>query len=146
MVQPAILVNGAVGGLIASMISFGFMYAVMKDKVLPTADILVKYGDNDSGEEDLNKALAIFLAYGSIIGLLFSIIQTSISSYIRNLQVSYSLIIFLILGAVMVAGYGIRNLSLDIEIQKEKLTKFLASHLVYAAVLGTWFGIGATVL
>lgn len=146
MVTAASMANGALGGFVAILVAWGFMYAVRKQKVPPTADIFVRYGAGGSAQQYLMKGGALFLLYGALLGFLFSIFYSSVGPLIRSLQVAPSIMIYAVLGAMLVLSYFFREYSSNLEIDREKASSFTAVHFVYAAILGIWFGLGAIII
>lgn len=136
------VLNGLIGGLLATIVMTAFMMALGDDSPPPTALFWAKYvGDGDPSEYMMQGMVLHFL-YGISAGIALGVIL--IAGGFDTVE---------LLGAVSAGlGYGVvlfviaavlwMNVVLDLDAEPRMVGMFLIFHLVYGGVLGAVLGIG----
>ncbi|MFT4947514.1 MAG: hypothetical protein ACI8TL_001758 [Natronomonas sp.] len=136
------VLNGLIGGLLATIVMTAFMMALGDDSPPPTALFWAKYvGDGDPSEYMMQGMVLHFL-YGISAGIALGVIL--IAGGFDTVE---------LLGAVSAGlGYGVvlfviaavlwMNVVLDLDAEPRMVGMFLIFHLVYGGVLGAVLGVG----
>ncbi|MDY6779861.1 MAG: hypothetical protein SV760_04825 [Halobacteria archaeon] len=133
------VLNGGVGGLIATAVMTAVMMGVGDGSPPPTAQLWSKYV---GGEPEENKAPAMLLHffYGTLVGAVLVValgyggLTGAVTSF--GAAVAYGVLLFVV-GAV----FWMRTV-LGIEPEKKQVIQFFVLHLVYGGVLGGWIAAG----
>lgn len=129
------LINGALGGLVATFVMTVVMMAAGDDSPPPTANLWSKYV---GGEPEENRAPAMILhfVYGTAVGSLLAgfLFATDLTSAVINLGsgIAYGIVLFIV-GAL----FWMRTV-IGIEPERKRIMMFLMVHFVYGGVLGVW--------
>jgi hypothetical protein len=129
------VINGALGGLVATLAMTVAMVAVGDDSPPPTADLWSKYVGGKPAENRLPAMLLHFL-YGAVVaGVLAAVLSvTGLTDAVINFGsgVAYGVVLFIV-GAL----FWVR-LVLGMDPERKQTVTFLMVHFVYGAVLGAW--------
>lgn len=136
------ILNGLIGGLLATVVMTGVQLGVGGDDPPPTAVFWSKYvGDGPPGAYML-PGMVLHLFYGTVAGGVFAgavglIDVLTMSPLTAAIAWGLGYGVFLFIGA---AVFWMRIvLALDADIRAASL--FLGFHLVYGGVLGAWLGL-----
>lgn len=137
------LLNGLVGGLIATIVMTMFMMTRGDDSPPPTALFWSKYIGDGNPSEYMMPGLFLHLFYGIIAGgvlagiiPLFGFISTATIPAGVTWGLLYGVLLF-----VFAAIFWMKFV-LGLDADKRMVGMFLVFHLVYGAVLGAWLGLG----
>ena len=132
------LIDGAVGGLIATFAMTVIMMVTGDGSPPPTADLWSKYVGGEPAENKLPAMLLHFI-YGTVVaaflGALLSV--TNLTSALINFGsgVAYGIVLFIV-GALFWV-----QLVLGMDPERKQTVMFLMVHFVYGAVLGAWLAV-----
>ena len=136
------LLNGLVGGLIATIVMTVFMMALGDDSPPPTALFWSKYvGDGDPGEY-MMPGMALHLLYGLVAGTVLAVVLPAVGladvglTTLVGIGIAYGVVLF-----VGAAAFWM-NVVLALEPERKQVGMFLLFHLVYGVVLGGVLGAG----
>lgn len=140
MAEPTIL-NGLVGGLVATVVMTAVMMVAGDDSPPPTALLWSKYVGDHEPEEYMMQGVVIHFVYGVGAGAVLAAALTAVG-------VSPGLVTGLVAGAVygfvmfLVGAVFWMNAVLGLDPGRKQAVMFLALHLIYGVVLGGWLGLG----
>jgi len=136
------VLNGLVGGLIATIVMTVFMMTLGDDSPPPTALFWSKYVGDGEPDEYMMQGMVLHMLYGIIAGLVFVVVVPLIGISIGSMTtavlfgLAYGFVLFL--GA---AAFWM-NVVLDIDAEMPMVAMFLLFHLIYGGVLGVWLQLG----
>lgn len=136
----SLIVNGLIGGLIATVLMIAFMMTLGGDDPPPPALFWSKYVGDEGPESYLMIGMLLHFVYGISAGGAFAIGIDLLSLDIADpiVATAYGLgygILLFIVGAVFWM-----NIVLKLDADRKQVMLFLFFHLVYGAVLGAWLG------
>jgi hypothetical protein len=136
------ILNGLVGGVLATVVMTVFMMALGDDSPPPTALFWSKYIDDGPPDEYMMQGMALHFLYGIGGGGAFGAVLAVASVDIADLVVTtgpglaYGFVLF------AVAAVFWMNMILDLDPEPRDVGLFLFFHLVYGGVLGAVVGLG----
>jgi hypothetical protein len=136
------LLNGLVGGLIATIVMTVFMMALGDDSPPPTALFWSKYvGDGPPGDY-MPQGMALHLIYGVVAAAVFVLLLPVAG--VDSVSLTNGVLYGLGWGVVLFAGAAVfwMNIVLDLDPEPADVGFFLLFHLIYGAVLGAIVGYG----
>jgi len=136
------VLNGLVGGLIATIVMTVFMMTLGDDSPPPTALFWSKYVGDGEPDEYMMQGMVLHMLYGIIAGLVFVVVVPLIGISIGSMTTA--VLFGLAYGFVLFLGAAIfwMNVVLDIDAEMPMVAMFLLFHLIYGAVLGVWLQLG----
>lgn len=144
MMNSLYLLNGALGGLAATIFASLFIYFFMDKELPPTAEIFEKYGSVED-KDYVKESIASFYLYGAVLGILFAMLYPYLRAMVASSPVPTRYLIMGMFLAAIGLSYALREHTPDIEIRWDRARSFLALHLLYASILGLWLGLGITI-
>ncbi len=136
------LLNGLVGGLLATIVMTVFMIALGDDSPPPTALFVSKYLGDGSPEDYMLPGMALHVLYGIGAAVIFvlglSVAGLGVGALGLTTGYGFAWGFILFVGA---AVFWMR-LVLDMEPEPPMVGLFLLFHLVYGGVLGAWLSLG----
>lgn len=132
------VVNGLVGGLLATVVMTMLMMAMGGDEPPPTAALWSKYVGEASPEEYMMQGMVLHFVYGIAAGGVFVLLANAVGLDVATLGsaavwgVVYGFVLFAI-----GTGFWLKTV-LDVTPDREMAVGFLVFHLVYGVVLGAW--------
>lgn len=136
------ILDGLVGGLVATIVMTMFMMAMGDDSPPPTADLWSKYVGGGPPENYMMQGMVLHLLYGTTAGGVFAVLVSASGLSVATLTsgilwgVAWGIVLF-----IVGAGFWMMMV-LDIEPDMKMAGGFLVFHLVYGIVLGVWVGYG----
>lgn len=136
------LLNGLVGGLIATIVMTVFMMALGDDSPPPTALFWSKYVGSGEPEEYVMPGMALHLLYGLVAGAVLAVVLPAVGladvglTTLAGIGIAYGVVLF-----VGAAAFWM-NVVLALEPERKEVGTFLLFHLVYGVVLGGVLGAG----
>jgi len=136
------VLNGLVGGLIATIVMTVFMMALGDASPPPTALFWSKYVGDGEPDEYMMQGMVLHMLYGIIAGLVFVVVVPLIGISIGSMTTA--VLFGLVYGFVLFLGAAIfwMNVVLDIDAEMPMVAMFLLFHLIYGGVLGVWLQLG----
>ena len=135
------IVNGLVGGLIATIVMSVFMMAMGGDEPPPTAAFWAKYVGDGAPAEYQMVGMVLHLVYGTaaggVFGLTLYVVDVGIGDVVIGVAAGLGYGVVLFLGAAM---FWMR-IVLDMDPEPKQVGAFLLFHLIYGLVLGGWMGL-----
>jgi hypothetical protein len=136
------ILNGLVGGVLATILMTVLMMALGDDSPPPTALFLATYvGDGDAVEYML-PGLLLHLLYGTGAGVVLAAVMPAVgfetASLIESLGIGLGYGVLLFVGAAVFW----MNIVLDMDPEPGDIGRFALFHLVYGGVLGAVIGAG----
>lgn len=134
------LVNGLVGGLIATVVMTAFVMVLGDDSPPPTALFWSKYvGDGEPGDY-VPQGMLLHLLYGVVAGGVFALLVTELALGGSTLALAGGVLWGAVFGvALLVVGAGFWMMAvLGTSPEPQQAVMFLVFHLVYGVVLGGW--------
>ncbi len=134
------LLNGLVGGLVATTVMTAFMMALGDDSPPPTALFWSQYVGDGPPEDYLPQGMALYLIYGIVMAAVFAVGLPVAGFEAVSLAVATGL--GLAWGVVLFVGAAVfwMNVVLDIDAEPAQVGMFLLFHLIYGVVLGATVG------
>lgn len=132
------LVNGVVGGFVATVAMTILMIVMSDDSPPPTAQLWAKYFGDQPAENYIMQGMALHFLYGIVAGAVFAVGLPAIGLTPATLLMAavYGATYGLVL---QVVGSGIWMMTiLGMEPEKKQIVGFTVFHLVYGIVLGVW--------
>lgn len=132
------ILNGLIGGLVATIAMTAFMMTLGDDSPPPTAVLWSKYVGDGPPEEYQMQGMILHLLYGIIAGAVFVVLAVALGLGIASLGgailwgLAYGVVLF-----VVGAGFWL-NVVLGMDADAKMAGMFLFLHLVYGGVLGAW--------
>lgn len=136
------LLNGLVGGFVATIVMTVFMMALGDDSPPPTALFWSKYVGDGDPDEYMMQGMALHLLYGIIAGVVFVVAVPLLGLSIGSMTTA--VLYGLAYGVVLFIGAAVfwMNIVLDLDPEMPMVAMFLLFHLIYGAVLGVWLQLG----
>jgi hypothetical protein len=136
------VLNGLVGGLIATIVMTVFMMTLGDDSPPPTALFWSKYVGDGEPAEYIMQGMVLHMLYGIIAGLVFVVVVPLIGISIGSMTTA--VLFGLAYGFVLFLGAAVfwMNVVLDIDAEMPMVAMFLLFHLIYGGVLGVWLQLG----
>ena len=136
------VLNGLVGGLIATIVMTVFMMTLGDDSPPPTALFWSKYVGDGEPDEYMMQGMVLHMLYGIIAGLVFVVVVPLIGISIGSMTTA--VLFALAYGFVLFLGAAVfwMNVVLDIDAEMPMVAMFLLFHLIYGGVLGVWLQLG----
>jgi len=136
------VLNGLVGGLIATIVMTVFMMALGDDSPPPTALFWSEYVGDGEPDEYMMQGMVLHMLYGIIAGLVFVVVVPLIGISIGSMTTA--VLFGLAYGFVLFLGAAVfwMNVVLDIDPEMPMVATFLLFHLVYGVVFGVWLQLG----
>lgn len=135
MSTTAALINGAIGGIVATFAMTVVMIVAGDGSPPPTADLWSKYV---GGEPEENKipAMVLHFIYGTVVASVLAVVLSiaGLTDALINFGsgVAYGVVLFI------VGAFFWIELVLGMEPERKQSLIFLMVHFVYGAVLGAW--------
>lgn len=136
--MESLLVNGLIGGLIATVVMTVFQMGLGGDNPPPTSILWSKYIGSEGPEAYLPQGMVLHFIYGIGAGGAFGV-----GVYLLELEITD-----LLIAAAVGLGYGVvlfiiaavlwMKVVLQLEADGKTIGMFLFFHLVYGIVLGLW--------
>jgi len=136
------VLNGLVGGLVATIVMTVFMMALGDDSPPPTALFWSKYVGDGEPDEYMMQGMVLHMLYGIIAGLVFVIAVPLLGISIGSMTTA--VLYGLAYGFVLFLGAAVfwMNVVLDLDPEMPMVAMFLVFHLIYGGVLGVWLQLG----
>lgn len=133
------LVNGLVGGIVATAVMTAVMMLFGDDSPPPPAAFYAKYVGDGPPTDYMPQGMVLHFIYGAIAGAVLipvagAVGLVSLSTLTGGIIWGLIWAIVLFVGA---AGFWM-NVVLDVEATRSQVAFFLLNHLVYGVVLGAW--------
>lgn len=134
------LLNGLVGGLVATVVMTIFMMVLGGDDPPPTAQFWSKYIGSEGPESYLPQGMALHFLYGIGAGGAFGLalelgsIGFSERLLVLGLGVAFGILLFAF------AAVFWMKVVLALKPEPKQIGLFLTFHLIYGVVLGFWMG------
>lgn len=141
MVEVTIL-NGLLGGLIATPVMTAFMMALGDDSPPPTAQFWSEYVGDGDPDEYMMQGMVLHFLYGVgggaiLAGLLIAAeLDTVELVEAVGAGLGYGIVLFVVAAAFWM------NVVLDMDAEPKEVRMFLFFHLVYGGILGAVIGVG----
>ncbi|MFW6153313.1 MAG: hypothetical protein ACOC42_03025 [Halobacteriota archaeon] len=135
------IINGLLGGLLATIVMTAFMMTLGGDDPPPTALFWSKYIGDEDPEAYMMQGMVLHALYGIGAGGVFAVIVDALSLDISDLVMAillglgYAIILFI------VAAVFWMNIVLKLDADRRQVMLFLLFHLIYGVVLGAWIGL-----
>lgn len=132
------ILNGLVGGFVATLVMTGFMMTMGDDSPPPTALLWAKYVGDGEPDQYMMQGMVLHLLYGTIAGGVFAWVINLLNLSVATLSggllwgIVWGLVLFM-----MGAGFWMMMV-LDISPDRDMAMQFGGFHLVYGIVLGLW--------
>lgn len=134
------IVNGLVGGLVATIVMTVFMMALGGDDPPPPANLWAKYIGDGAPEDYVPQGLVLHLVYGTVAGGVFAGVALGLG--VVSLATIGSAILWgAVWGVVLMAIAAVFWMTIILGMDPEGLSTMamqLGFHLVYGVVLGGW--------
>lgn len=136
------VVNGLIGGIVATFGMTAFMMALGDDSPPPTALFWSKYIGDGQPDEYMMHGMALHFLYGLSAGVGLAVLliaggfDTVSLVEAVGIGLGYGVVLF-----VVAAGFWM-NVILDLDADPKMAGMFLFFHLVYGGVLGAVIGAG----
>lgn len=136
------VLDGLVGGLVATIATTVFTMAVGDDTPPPPAMFWAKYVGDGEPDDYVMQGMVLHLLYGIVAGVVFVVgvplAGLSIGSITTAVLygLAYGFVLFVV-GAVFWM-----NVVLDVDAELPMVAAFLLFHLIYGGVLGGWLELG----
>jgi hypothetical protein len=136
------ILNGLVGGVLATVVMTMFMMALGDDSPPPTALFWSKYVEDGTPDEFMMQGMALHFVYGIGAGGLLAAVLVAASVDVADTALTvgaglgYGFVLF-----VFAAMFWM-NVMLDVDPEPADIGQFLLFHLIYGAVLGGVLGLG----
>lgn len=136
------LLNGLVGGLVATIVMTVFQMALRDDSPPPTALLWSKHVGNGPPEDYMMQGMVLHFVYGIGAGGAFAVGLVALGVSIASMGVAvgyglaYGVVLFVIAAVLWM------NVVLDLDAEPTMVAMFLFFHLVFGAVLGAWLELG----
>jgi hypothetical protein len=136
------IINGLIGGLIATIVMTVFMMTLGDDSPPPTALFWSKYIGDGPPDEYMMQGMVLHLLYG--IGAGVALAAILIAGGFETVELLEAVAIGLGYGFVLfvVAAVLWMNVILDLDAEPKMVGMFLFFHLVYGGVFGVVLGAG----
>jgi hypothetical protein len=136
------LLNGLVGGLVATTVMTVFMMTLGDDSPPPTALFWSKYVGDGEPDKYMPQGMALHMLYGVIAGVVFVVALPLLGIGIGSMTTA--VLFGLAYGFVLFVGAAVfwMTVVLDLDPKPPMVAMFLFFHLVYGAVLGVWLQLG----
>lgn len=137
------LIDGLVGGVVATIVMTVFMMLLGDDSPPPTALFWSKYVGDGDPDGYMMQGMVLHMLYGIVAGGVFAILATALG-FVSVATIGSALLWGLAYGVALFVGAAMfwMNLVLDMDPEPKMAGMFLFFHLVYGAVLGAWVGFG----
>lgn len=132
------VLNGLVGGLLATIVMTIFMMALGDDSPPPTAALWAKYVGDGAPDEYMMQGMALHMLYGVGAGVAFAVGVTALGLGVGAGALGGTLLWAVAYGVVLTvvgAAFWMR-IVLAMEPEPAMVGMFAMFHLVYALVLG----------
>jgi len=136
------ILNGLVGGALATLVMTMFMMALGDDSPPPTALFWSKYVEDGDPDDFMMQGMGLHFVYGigaggllaaTLVGVGVDVTDTTIAV---GAGLGYGFVLF------VVAAMFWMNVMLDVDPEPADIGQFLLFHLIYGAVLGAVLGLG----
>jgi len=136
------LLDGLVGGLVATIVMTVFMLALGDDSPPPTALFWSQYVGDGEPNEYVPQGMALHVLYGVVAGVVFVVALPLLGIGIGSMTTA--VLFGLAYGFVLFVGAAVfwMKVVLDLDPEPPMVATFLFFHLVYGAVLGVWLQLG----
>jgi hypothetical protein len=136
------LLNGLVGGLVATIIMTILMMTLGDDSPPPPALFWSKYVGDGNPDEYMTQGMVLHMLYGIGAGVVLALVLPAVG--FGTLALTTGLGVGLAYGIVLfvVAAVFWMKVVLDLDAEMGMVAMFLFFHLVYGVVLGGWLGAG----
>ena len=136
------LVNGLLGGLIATIVMTAFMMALGDASPPPTAAFWSKYVADGPPDDYTMQGMVLHLLYGIVAGGVLALALPALG--FGTLALATAAGVGLGYGVVLFVGAAVfwMNVVLDMDPDPPQVAAFLFFHLVYGVVLGAVVGLG----
>lgn len=136
------ILNGLVGGVLATVLMTVLMMALGDDSPPPTAMFLATYVGDGDADEYILPGLVLHLLYGTGAGVVLAAVMPAVgfetASLIESLGIGLGYGVLLFVGAAVFW----MNIVLDMDPEPGDIGRFVLFHLVYGGVLGAVIGAG----
>jgi hypothetical protein len=136
------ILNGLVGGVLATVLMTVLMMALGDDSPPPTAMFLATYVGDGDADEYILPGLVLHLLYGTGAGVVLAAVLPAVGvdtvDLVEGLGVGIGYGILLFVGAAVFW----MNIVLDMDPEPRDIGLFLLFHLAYGSVLGAVVGAG----
>lgn len=136
------VLDGLVGGIVATIVMTGFMMALGDDSPPPTALFWSKYVGDGSPGEYVMQGMALHFLYGIGAGAVFAAVLPEVGFETVELATAvgvglgYGLVLFVVAAAFWM------TVVLAMDPEPKQAGMFLFFHLVYGTILGAVVGLG----
>ena len=137
------LIDGLVGGFIATIVMTILMMVLGDDTPPPTALFWSKFVGDGEPSDFMMQGMVLHLLYGVMAGGAFAVIA-SFLDMINVAALETAILWGLVYGVALFVGAAVfwMKLILGIEPERKMVGMFLFFHLIYGAILGAWIGVG----
>lgn len=137
-----ILLNGLLGGLVATIVMSVFMMALGDDSPPPTALFWSKYIGDGSPGDYMPQGMALHMIYGIVAGAVF-VLLLPVAGY-DSISLTNGVLFGIGWGVLLfvVAAAFWMKMVLDLDAEPPAVAKFALFHLIYGGVLGAIVGFG----
>jgi hypothetical protein len=137
------VLDGIVGGFVATVVMTAFMMALGDDSPPPTALFWSTYVGDGSPDDYVLQGMVLHMLYGIGAGLVFGAGTAALGLGVTGGLVTglaggvvYGLVLFVVAAAFWM------NVVLRMDAEPKQAALFALFHLVYGVVLGAWLGVG----
>lgn len=138
------IIDGVIGGVLATIVMTMFMMTMGDDSPPPTAAFYAKYIGDEGPDAYMKEGMLMHMMYGLGAGVAFAAIGIVGAFLFTPVTLVNGVLNGLVYGFILFVGAAVfwMKIVLAIEPEPPQIASFLFFHLVYGAVLGGWVGLG----